>query len=117
MAMVSDFQYETPVNSRAKTRPMTMPVVPKKAPMPTKSAARRVRRKVVLMTLRSMTPSWCPIHLITVEESSVVVARVDVQAGDPLVAEHGHVAAVVLEGQDQVEPGLPQLPDRATLEL
>ena len=47
----------------------------------------------------------------------VVVAGVHVEAGDALGAEHRHVAAVVLEGEGQVETGGPQLPDRRLLEV
>ena len=42
--------------------------------------------------------------------SSVVVARVDVETRDSFRAEHGDVAAVVLEREDELEARRPQLP-------
>ena len=47
---------------------------------------------------------------------SVVVAGVDVDTGDALAVEHVDVAAVVLEGEAEVEAVGPQLADRPLLE-
>ena len=43
--------------------------------------------------------------------SSVVVAGVHVEAGNAFAPEHLHVAAVVLEGEAELEPGRSELPD------
>src|SRR5207248_3226095 len=48
---------------------------------------------------------------------SVVIAAVNVNAGNPLAAEHLEVPAVVLEGQAEVEPVTPQVVDGILLEL
>ena len=48
---------------------------------------------------------------------SVVVPGVDVDARDALFAEHRHVAAVVLDGERELEPVAPQVPHRRLLEV
>ncbi len=45
----------------------------------------------------------------------LVVAGVDVHAGDPHGVEHGEIVGVVLEGEAQVEPEFPELVDRVPL--
>ena len=49
--------------------------------------------------------------------ASLVVAGVDVDAGDALAVEHVDVAAVVLEGEAQVEAVVAQVADGVLLEV
>ena len=51
------------------------------------------------------------------DEESLVVARVDVDAGDAFAVEHVDVAAVVLEGEPQVEPEVTELAHGVLLEV
>src|ERR1700730_15113178 len=91
------------------------PVPPRRAPMPMKRPPSAARRAVVLRVLRIIVgylggPTGLGAHLFWTTSGrgtpfpSVVVAGVHVEAGDPLGPEHRDVAAVVLDGEAQLEP-------------
>ena len=69
------------------------------------------RRAPSTVGRRSGTSGDGPSHL-----SSLVVAGMDVDAGDPLAVEHVAVAGVVLEGEPRLEAVGAQLGHRRTLE-
>src|SRR5581483_9768069 len=79
MAILSENQYDENVNRRAMTRPMMIPDRPQKEPMPTMIAANRVRRKVVLMVLRSIPPSWCVRRLKRRQQAGNSLLNVEVE--------------------------------------
>src|SRR5215471_12117988 len=111
-------------------KPMRAPCAPPiNPPMITRSPPRKASRTTVLnmfFTYLTVTPiseksllaPWTDerFHKPRAGRRSVVVARVDVDAGDALGVEHGHVAAVVLERQAQVEAVAAQVLDRLPLE-
>jgi SAM-dependent methyltransferase len=66
--------------------------------------------------LRRGAPPPTPVGRHRAGAASVVVARVDVHAGDALGVEHVHVAAVVLEREPQVEAQPAQVVDGLALE-
>ena len=108
---------------------MTRPPVPKNDPMAMNSDAETGEQDGGLDSFLNIVTSSRPGMSLSRnaragrsfpgagQATSVVVAGVDVEAGDALGPEHRHVAAVVLERQAQVEAGGPQLPDRRLLEV
>src|SRR5258708_2064738 len=87
-------------------------------------SARPVRSSTIPDTSggRSTLPRLSPPGLIARAPNrrirgSVVVAAVEVDAGGALGAEHGHVPAVVLDGEAELEAVVPQVPARGLLEV
>ena len=114
MAMVSENQYEPPTTTRPRTRPMIRPPWPQNEPMNRKRPPRAASRVKVLSVFFMARGTTCERRRAF--PRSVVVAAVDVDAGHALAVEHVDVAAVVLEGQAQVEAVAAELADRALLE-
>src|SRR5690348_2072940 len=109
--------------------PMASPLVPPSSPpMPMNSAPSTASRTAVfiafLMFRSPRGDQAGPGTAITLgggstfpARGSVVVAGVEIDAGDALGAEHLDVAAVVLDREPEIEPVAPQVPHRRLLEV
>src|SRR5437588_8018218 len=101
-------------------RPMIVPPRPNSEPMPMNRPPSRARSTKVLNVFLLTTGKRYAGRVSSAKNapgSLVVVTRVDVDAGDAFAAEHLQVAAVVLEGQAEVESVGAKLPHRVPLEL
>src|SRR6185437_13926642 len=117
--------------------PMTSPLVPPMAPPTSMNRAPRAASRTAVLTAFLIV-----VHLVSPGDGlcvsvkryagtarsrsprsqeprsmSVVVAAVEVDAGNALGAEHGHVPTVVLDGEAQLEAVVPQVPHRGLLEV
>src|SRR5438046_1621027 len=102
MARVSLFQYEKPTKPSPRTSPRVAPPRPNRLPKMTKRPAMAASSTAVFMEFLLISQKR---YRRVFGSSGLVVARVDVDAGDALVVEHVDVAAVVVEGDAQVEAG------------